>query len=411
MFEDRSTLATWLRAAGYRTSLVGKYLNGYGKRDANRDGELTPADQVYVPPGWTDFQALLDPTAALMLNYTINDNGRLVAAGGQERDYQTEILMLRAIRFIDESEKTDDAAPFFLYVAPIAPHQGEKFADAEPVAEDDYSYYWRWTIRPASRYKGTISLPLPQLPSFNEADISDKPSWLQLRPQLTALDVDYAGRLYRDRLESMRSVDDLVGGLIAALARNGELQNTVLIFTSDNGFLMGEHRLPQKMAPYEESVRVPLFVAVPGYLGGFASNGVVLNTDLAPTITHLAGVTPGLTTDGVSLVPLLTQPNLKWRQRLLIEQWRGNMGIFGIPDFGAVRTAPNSTLLPNLLYAEYSAGAGPEPEMYDMTADPHQLRSIHADSSPARINQRKLLKAWLDALRSCTGRGCTSLEF
>ena len=101
-----------------------------------------------------------------MLNYTINDNGRLVAAKGQEQDYQTDVLTLRAIRFIDDSERLDDAAPFFLYLAPIAPHQGEWFPDAQPLPPDDYSRFWRWTIRPPARYDGTVDLPLPLPPSF-----------------------------------------------------------------------------------------------------------------------------------------------------------------------------------------------------------------------------------------------------
>src|SRR5262245_57788145 len=241
--DDSSTIAASLHSGGYRTRMVGKYLNYYGISDINHDGTVNLADAVYIPPGWDHWQALIDPSTYLMYKYAINDNGTIVRYGDAEADYQTDVLAARAEHFIDEAE-ANDAAPFFLTIWPLAPHV-ELFKGMPWKTMADV---WRWTLRPAPKYAGTVTAPLPELPSFNEADISDKPAWFSdFYTPLSTEDLANGQRKYEDRLASMRSVDDLVGTVVKALVRNGEYQNTVIVFTSDNGFLLGEHRLPEKL--------------------------------------------------------------------------------------------------------------------------------------------------------------------
>ncbi len=223
-FKDNSTLATWLKQVGYRTCLVGKYLNGYGYNTTD-----APSDNAtYIPPGWDDWQAIVG-RLHLMYNYVINDNGTLVNYGVNRtmppEEYQTDVLAQRSVNFINESKAISDPKPFFLFITPPAPHL----------------YVKTKTVQPAPRHQGTASqIPLPKPPSFNEQDVSDKPAWLQNKPQLRPEKIAVIQKGYQSKLEAMRAVDDLIGRVVAALAQNEELDNTVLLFTSDNGYLSGE---------------------------------------------------------------------------------------------------------------------------------------------------------------------------
>jgi len=400
--QDTSTLAIWLQAAGYRTGHVGKYLNGYGiDYVIGHDSRIPQYDPHYIPPGWSDWQALVDTTTYQVYGYTLNDNGSLV----QPQAYQTDELAARAVDFISESNGVDEQ-PFLLVVTPLAPH----VEIHEKTGLNQWRDLWRWTITPAPRHAGSVTLPLlPALkPSFNEADVSDKPLW---RPELDGEDKLYLLRQYRNRLESLRAVDDLVGRVFEALAAAAELDRTVVFFTSDNGFLYGEHRLGEKLVAYEESLRVPLYVRLPGR-PGLASDALVVNTDLAPTIAELAGVAPGLPVDGRSLAPLLAgRVPSDWRARFLVEHWWGD-SVFEVPSFAAVRSGATDLLSPQTLYVEYydqnydqmsDGEADPVQfrELYDLGRDPYQLQSLHRDR--ARLAQMSLLSRLLGELKGCGG--------
>jgi arylsulfatase A-like enzyme len=399
--KDDSTLATWLHDAGYRTGHAGKYLNGYGIDLTTGFVSGVPQhDPTYIPPGWDDWQALVDTTTYRVYGYTLNDNGQLVEPAA----YQTDELASRAVDFIREGEASDET-PFFLAVMPLAPHVE---VDGK-TSFDQWRDLWKWTIRPAPRHAGSVSTPLwPALkPSFNEPDVSDKPIW---RPQLGAVDVAYLVRQYRDRLASLRAVDDLVGQIVGTLAAYQELDRTVTVFTSDNGFLYGEHRLSEKLVAYEESIRVPLYLRLPGARPSVPVDAIALNTDLAPTIAHLAGVVPGLPVDGRSLLALAGgNPPPGWRKRFLVEHWWTD-SLFEIPSFGALRTGSADAVAPETLYVEYydqnypqMADGEPEPvvfrELYDLRQDPYQLQSLH--SEPIRAGQVAALASVLTELRRC----------
>jgi arylsulfatase A-like enzyme len=409
-FDDSSTLATWLQRGGYRTGLVGKYLNNYG---SNYDPG-TPVDDVgYVPPGWSDWQGLMDQNkdglrAFRMYDYTIVDNGRLVHYGTATSDYQTDVLARRARQFIDESNAINDAKPFFLLVTPVAPH----LEMPGPLMAGCSNSIWKETIRPAPRHSGTLpaTVQVPRPPSFNEADLRDKPSWMRQVPAMTSTDIGCLQKQYRDRLLSLRAVDDLVGTLMQALRANDELSNTVFVFTSDNGYFFGEHRLTDKVLGYEESIRVPLYIRAPGYPRQ-ATGRAVINNDMAPTVAQLAAVTPGLAVDGRSLLPLLRNPQqANWRKRFLVE-YLGTVETNRVPPrapFSAVRTTNLSTTTPpNQFYVQWADGLGSR-EFYDLATDPYQLSSQHAN--PAWSGVCNMLAGWVNQFRTCGAGSCQALE-
>lgn len=420
-FDDTSTVATWLRDSGYRTGHVGKYLNEYGSRPfAPRTSPLNPH---YVPPGWDHWQALVDHSTYNVYNYRINDQGTVVSYGDQPEDYQTAVLAERARRFIVESRLFFPNRPIFLSVAPIAPHV--ELASMWPTMLDGLQYadMWRWWIRPDPRDESRKPLrwnyifnTLPLLPqgkpAFNESDVTDKPAPLR-RPVMTDDDVAALTFQYRTRFASMPAVDDLVGAVAGALGP--AIDRTIIVFTSDNGFLHGEHRMVEKVVPYEESIRVPLYIAVPGVTGPLAVDALVVNNDLTPTVAHLAGVAPRRPVDGRSLVPLLTGPApADWRQRFLIEHWFEGSDI-DVPTYAAVRTGARDAF-PDRLYVEhYGDPVNPDTvtdvELYDLVEDPDQLESRHAE--PGRDAERLFLVEQVTKLKTCgmSGRpSCQSLE-
>lgn len=389
--QDKSTLATWLKRAGYKTCLIGKYLNGYGE---NLIADTPSDNPTYIPPGWDDWQALV-AGGNNQYNYIINNNGTLVNYGANPTtppdEYLTDVLAQRSVNFINKSETSSDRTPFFLYITPTAPH-----------FQNGGNGY---TIKPAPRHQGTAStISLPKPPSFNEQDVSDKPAWLRNNfPLLSSQKIATIQAGYRSRLESLRAIDDLIGSVVSALIKNGELNNTVLMFTSDNGYLFGQHRLTSKTHAYEQSIRVPLYIRAPGFSAS-SSSRLVINNDLAPTIAQFAGATPDITIDGRSLIPLLRNPNLtNWRKQFLIQNLALNQKLHS-PAYFAIRTR-SSDASTSQLYVNYSTG---NKEFYDLRIDPDQVQSLHNQAD--RQQQIQTLQNKLTNLKVCAGQSCRTLE-
>jgi arylsulfatase A-like enzyme len=349
VFRDRSTLATWLHAAGYQTALIGKYLNAY-----------RPAEGV-VPPGWSQWDAIEDVTPGVhYYDYTLDQDGRSVPYGSEAADYSTTVLSALADRFLRRA-----TAPFFLYLAPSAPHAPAKSAPGDPV---------------------TVAAPPLTSPSFNEPDVSDKPWGSRVRSMSTKGIRDLRS-LRGKMLASLLGVDRAIASMVAVLSRRGQLKNTVIVFTSDNGYLWGEHRLLRKIWPYEESIRVPLVVMVPWLAGGRTDPHLALNIDLAPTIARLAHVTPGLKADGRSLVPLLEGAPAPSRRAFVVEYLGHEYTAPGPPRFEAIRTE-------RYLYVEYENGWR---ELYDLAGDPLELSNLAGLPAVAALQARlaKQLRALL----------------
>ena len=368
--DNSNTLPLWLQDAGYYTAHLGKYLNNYG------------VDSPEPPPGWSRWFGLIDPSTYRMYDYTVSRDGAPVAYGESPGDYQTDVLAAEAETIL--RSRAGASQPFFVTVAPIAPHLERIGRDQTPP-------------RPAPRYEGRFAAaPLPMKPSFNEPDVSDKPAHIRRRPLLSPAKQAYVTEIYRARLASLLAADDLVERLVKALEETGQLGHTVIFFTSDNGFLLGEHRVPEgKYLPYEESIRVPLIVfdgrGGGGFPAGVTVQQPVSNVDLAPTIVSLTGARARRVMDGRSLLPLALDPGLAKSRTLLIE----GAGLGGDkPAFAAVRD-------PRWLYVEYQTG---DRELYDLQNDPFELRSLHA--APALATVRQDLARRLARLRACAGRSC-----
>ena len=329
-FRDASTVATWLHGAGYQTAMMGKYLNGY------------PPQRRYLPPGWDEWAAFDGPARQPgfgyeYYNYFLNINHSLHPFGYQPNDYSTGVLANRAITFIDNA-----TGPFFLYLAPAAPHSP---VIPPPGDEHAFSDLSRW--RP---------------PSYNERNVSDKPNWLRSLPRLNHHQRATLDRFRKNQYRTLLGVDQAVGEIVNALAQTGRLDQTMIVLTSDNGYQWGEHRINGKNVPYEESIRVPFVVRYDPLVATSRSDpSLVLNIDLAPTAAALAGTTaPGA--EGRSLLPLLSSPGLPWRRDFLVEHLLGGSA----PTFCQLRTKRYS----------YVAYGGKHQELYDLAADPFELRNV-----------------------------------
>jgi arylsulfatase A-like enzyme len=323
-FDDSTTIATALDGAGYRTGYFGKYLDSY----------QSDALAGYVPPGWDRWVAFVH---AEYLDYGLTVDGVLRRHGHEPDDYSTDVLAAEAEAFVRTSE-----GPVFAVFAPAAPH-----APATPSTQD------------LGRFE---DLPPWRPAAFDEVDRTDKPTYVRAFRRLGTERTGALDRLRRDQYRSLQSVDRAVARLVGALEDTGRLDDALIIFTSDNGLLWGEHRWLKKEVPYEEAIRVPLVVRADAIATPRADTHLVANIDVAPTIADVAGVgLPG--TDGASLVPLLRGERIRWRPALLIEHLRGTNPI---PTYCAIRT-------PRYLFARYQTG---EQELYDLQADPAQLRNV-----------------------------------
>ena len=422
-----NTLPTWLQKAGYRTALVGKWLNGYGARDAH--GE--------VPAGFDIWRGLLDVSAYDYFNFVMNRDGRLRSWGddafarglvefakievtpnpggvdgvlaeladvfgpapytywGAEnpRDYSPDVtgkITQKLVRRERRSRK-----PVFIWWAPAAPHR-------EDVATTLMGRPGR-DPRPAPRYaKRSSRYELPRPPSFNEAEFADKPSNVRAAaPPLTQAQIDQLQLDYEGRAGSLLAVDDHVERLVKILRRTDQLFNTLILFVSDNGWLQGEHRIPgDKFLPYDESLRVPLIVRGPGVPADRTIHGQVSNIDFAPTLVDAAGASAGRTMDGVSLLPTIRNPKRRPKRALEIEAlaplFEGNIPINAWDrPYKGVRTD-------RYTYVVWTETG--ERELYDRRTDPYQLTNVAGDPAYATIQDR--LAAKLVKLDRCRGRAC-----
>jgi N-acetylglucosamine-6-sulfatase len=402
---DGSTMASWVEEQGYSTAFFGKYLNGYSGH--------------YVPPGWEEWHAV----SGNFLSDDLNENGHIVSYDADDGYHLDDVLSEKASDYAERAARPEPPfftadRPFLMWIGTKAPHQ-----PASPASRDENAY-------------PNVSLPRP--PSFDEGDVSDKPAWIRDNPPLSSEQKVYMEKLHRKRLQSMLAVDDMIGDLVGALRKGGKLEDTYIVFTSDNGFHLGNHRLGAgKWTAYEEDIRVPLVVRGPGVPEGKTLQHVVLTNDLAPTFAELAGAEIPSFVDGRSFKPLLTDdppPLRDWRQRFVIEavaerggvprpplvnesevtplltgdplpnDWRKSSAAaaqsseeWGRPWMKALRTN-------NYLYVEYKTG---EHELYDLRKDPYELDNEYSSATP---ELKRRLEAQLDALRQCSAEECRMAE-
>jgi N-acetylglucosamine-6-sulfatase len=382
VFNDRhgnDYLPIWLQREGYQTSYIGKFLNGYAEPDEY--GTL-PRD---VPAGWNDWHVLA-PSKAEYFNFTLNENGTLTNyVGNTNRAYSTRVFTNKAKRFIRRSAASP--SPFFLLLGYAAPHGGGGGSPGKSCNRGA-----RPEPRDLGALKGHKKPTLP--PSFNESDVTDKPSPVADLGPLTPGQISDTLRKRRCAWESLLSVDRSVGEIVDELKKDGERRNTYIFFASDNGFIRGEHRIrSQKRFVYEESARVPFIVRGPRVARGETSTDVVSNVDLVPTILELTGAEPGNPIDGVSLTDAFRNPKLEHGRAILHEAYAGQT-ILGL------RTS-------RYLYTEWDTGGQfPERELYDTYADPYELTNLAGD--PAYAGVVNQLSAELSQLQGCEGSSCSA---
>jgi arylsulfatase A-like enzyme len=360
-----NTLPAWLKLAGYHTVHIGKYLNGYGRQ--------RPTE---VPPGWDEWFGSVDPSTYRYYDYTLNENGKLVHYGTAAGDYQADVYTAKAVDAVKRLAARTE--PFFLSVAYLAPHSGG------PRESDDPANLA--TPAPAPRHRNRFAAePMPRTAAFNEADVSDKPLAVRRRPLFGPARISGITEMYRQRLESILAVDEGVAAIVRALQDSGELSRTLFVYTSDNGFFHGEHRIPNgKVQHYEPSVRVPLIMRGPGVPRGVRITQPSINVDLAPTLVDAANAKVGRATDGVSLLALLADRTRYVGRDVLLET----------PTYAAIHT-------PRYVYVEHNTG---ERELYDLKTDPDELASLHENAAYAQI--RSDLARRLLTLRACKAANC-----
>jgi N-acetylglucosamine-6-sulfatase len=320
---ESSTIATALDRVGYRTALFGKYMNGYG------------GTGIAVPPGWDQWLAFTGVNGDYY-DYVMFDGLRRHRFGSRPEDYSTDVIAGRAVSFI---RGTSAQSPLFMVVAPYAPHN---------------------PATPAPRHAGDFSgAPVPFGPSVNERNVSDKPLYVRRQGRL---DRRRLAERQRKRWESLLAVDDMVSQIATALRDTDRASNTLIIYVSDNGNSVGEHGLNQKMVPYEESIRVPMAIRLPGRVpAGAVSRALVSNVDIAPTIVDFAGAS--LPMEGVSMRRLITGTSSSIRRSVVLEHLRARSDV---PTYCGVRTR-------RYTFVRYGTG---EEELYDLLRDPHQLRNV-----------------------------------
>jgi arylsulfatase A-like enzyme len=355
LLDDTNTLPVWLQRAGYTTGLVGKYLNNYpwGRT-------------AFVPPGWDRWFAKENANESTSYyDYDIVDRGFVHHYGAVADAYATDVLAEAANGFLHQAPPDH---PWFLYFAPNAPHLP-------------------WI--PAPRYADVSSIPPPAMPSLEEMnDVRGKPPYVRVQPPRTQEDLDRYEQDDQQERAMLRSVDDAIREMVATIAARGELDRTVIVFLTDNGYDFGLHRLEGKRYPYEPSLGVPFAIRSPWTTAG-TDAAVVANVDLAATISELAGVEPGLPQEGISLMPALHGRPLATRPGVWID-WGGDQIV---PPWSGVRTSR---------YTYVRNDVGTE-ELYRDDADPLQLHNLAHDPSARAVLDR--LRAVTDSLAPVGGGG------
>ena len=400
--EPNRTVAVALQAVGYRTGLIGKYINGYPNT----------ASPTYVPPGWNYWFALPqgDNNIHLKYDYDVNDNGAIRHYGTAAQDYSTDVFAAKARQFITE---TPVALPFALFLWFNSPHTPE-----QPAPRDASAF---------------ASASIPRTVSFPETDVSDKPRHLRVGPR-PASDIAGFDRRYRSRLRMLQSIDDAVEGVRTLLAQRGQLGNTFIVVSSDNGWHHGEHNYnPWKGMAYEEDIRVPMIIAGPGVPAGRQIARLIGNADIAPTFAQWAGAVLSWTVDGRSFADLLSSANpsaVSWRKRVPLYRLPENRGpattwptyvrqsgvtagykcmshvpawpqpwdrANNLPEFRGMHTDRDT-------YVEHITG---DFELYDNSADPYQVRNQVCAATAATLSS---YHGFVVDLSTCRGATCRALE-
>jgi N-acetylglucosamine-6-sulfatase len=398
----KRTFALALQKTGYRTSLLGKYLNFYGDQGSGpfvppgRKDKMTKKNAP-VPPGWNDWH-VSNNTGYQEFNYYQNDNGHYHFYPKGVGTYGVDVVNRYAQSFIQKNAHS----PFLVEAATFAPHP--PYTPAPRNAKD---------------FPGMTE---PRDPSFDAQNINP-PAWLGQRQPMTGPQILAADGSYRERAQATESVDKLLADTEATLSREGILKNTYIIFSSDNGYHLGQHRiLDGKETAFDTDIKVPLIVAGPKVPAGKVVSQVTQNVDLAPTFEQLAGLRVPTSVEGHSLVPLLHPSGAtpRWRTVALLEHHGDTQP--GDPDFQGAGSNPPTYVGIRIQASKFPGFSGPvngtwveyddsqhEAEYYNDASDPYQLDNIAGSLTRA---QRNSLHKVLETLHTChTSSSCWRAGF
>ncbi|KAL2809390.1 alkaline-phosphatase-like protein [Aspergillus granulosus] len=382
-------LPVWLQESGYNTYYVGKLFNGHSVETYNKP----------FVKGFNGSEFLLEPYTYSYWNsvYQRNHEPPKSYAGR----YTTDVTIEKALGFLDDALEDNNNRPFFITIAPIAPH-----FEKQPDAADGEPLY---PPVPAPRHAHLFpDAKVPRVPSFNPVNHTG-PSWVKGMELQNKSQVDYADFFYRQRLRSLQGVDELVDQLLNRLENSGQLENTYVIYSSDNGFHIGQHRLPPgKTTSYEEDIRVPFFVRGPG-IKPRQETQVTTHIDFAATIFELAGLPLRDDFDGTPMKFRKMSVAVP-HEHVIVEYWGDAVleGIYGINPADNTNRLANNTYKStrivskshNLFYAVWCTG---DHELYDLNDDPYQMHNIYTKASQNLLDR---LDGLLLVLKSCGGRTC-----
>ncbi|MBA2464592.1 MAG: sulfatase [Nocardioidaceae bacterium] len=417
VLDDRQTLPVWLQAAGYSTSFLGKYLNGYG-RQLMPDGT---SSLRYVPPGWTDWRgAVENPRAAAKeldggtyryFDTTLNDNGSLESHAGQ---YQT-LLYSRITQQMIRA-RTRSPQPFFAHISFSAPHVGSPREPDDPRGIDgppDTRHVLGTPGRPAYT-RGRFDDRITRIPGrTGEPGTILKPYFIAGKPPVSPVERTGILEAYRQRAEALSVVDEEIANIFETLEVTGALDDTYVVLTSDNGFFLGEHRMrSSKILPYEPSLRVPLLIRGPGLPAGERRTDPFLMIDIAPTLLQAAGLAVPDTVDGVGLLDVARTGDRGWARAVLTDTGPRTLdkaaergfdvdNIMHRPEGPSRVRFSQGVRTGRYLYVEH---ASREQELYDLRDDPRQWHNVVAEPRMRSVVRR--LAQVLDRMRVCAGASC-----
>ncbi|KAI9335268.1 putative arylsulfatase [Obelidium mucronatum] len=387
---DEEYLPVWLQRAGYSTNYIGKFINGYGVPNHKKQ-----------PKGWDTFDALVNPWIYDFYHPVFARNGN------EPKHYpgihQVDVVREKALNVL--TKVTKDEKPFFLYLAPSAPHTTVTLPENDPDTPDLSKIKLTETI-PADRHKDLFPHEkIPRIPSFNSANVDGKPKYIAKLPLLNQTTIDTLDHWYRQRLRNLQSVDELLGSVIEFLTESGELDNTYIFYSTDNGYHIGLHRLNAgKTTPYEDDVNVPFYVRGPGVAKGKVRQDVNSHTDIAPTFLKIAGAKQSAYPFDGEPIPIFEHDvEDKNRETLGVEFWRPL-----VPEYYSIPFAEDNTYRSlrvngdgySYLYTVWCTG---HRELYDHTKDPYQLENVYSKASRNLVNR---LDALLVAIHDCKGVKC-----
>ncbi len=410
-FDDSRTIGTALKAAGYNTAFMGKYLNGYGT-DRSRVSGLP--SWRYVPRGWTDWYASFQGSKASRThggtyNYwdsPYNINGRVV--NKFKGKYQTRVVGDFSVALARKYRAS--TRPFFMYVSYVAPHMGGPREPDDPrnVRDNNGNVQdFRTPARPkwvkgAFNKRITRGSGMPKSGGPSEADVSDKPSVMRKQPELNAAERRALTTLTRQRAEAVYVMDKQVGRLVATLKSTGEWANTVIMFTSDNGYFLGEHRQRTgKVRAHEPSLRVPFVITGPGMRQGEKRYDPISTVDVTATVLDLAGAPAPRVADGSSRLTSMTAGDQGWDVPVVTEAIHTQSGLRKHPGFDGDARSSIGLRTARYSYTVYKSGEG---ELYDLVADPAQNENQF--DNPAYAEVREQLDAEWWRFKDCAGDQC-----